>query len=542
MRINDMNVENGNYNTYALNTPDLIDSKFKSDFITLKQLIDMKRKGAVSCDYYRQRATCSWTRDQVNKMLSWVCNEMPLPQIYICEKFVNGNKYKYIIDGNHRVKNLELFLNDQIVIKKNGAEHTMITYRDYVIENGEIVKDEYGSAKFELKQFDIIGKPFSEFPEDLKDRIYSYNIAVTTFLFCNDEDIAYYMRNYNNHTQMNIVDKAMTSIHEDIVIKLNSLSRHDFFRDKTAITKKSLKGGGGARTCVEVIMMCYYMNEWNSDFNKNIDFFDNHVTDIQFATLERELDRLYEVVSEKDKKLFRISNTYLYLALFHRFTKYEDIDDERFIDFLHAFNDGLNRKWINGDCYEEVIKLGGSKKRSTVERKLLILTDLMEEYLGLVDENDCETEEKVCISDHDNLKEYVDYLFDSHYFDIVSNGSESYSECHELANRISEYVDCDDSQTLEYLTTSLDDYIEDAKVEESSFISIENTPALIKMISYFEQDKTDLTDIIEWFEKYSLMYSCTSDEYNGKDSNYRYSRFISFLKDMIELSVNQTVA
>ena len=178
-------------NFMVLENPDFIADKFKSETITLGQLVDRRRRGALSCDYYRQRATCSWSNDQIYKMLSWVCNGMPLPQIYICEKKINGCKYSYIIDGNHRVRNLELFINDQVVVRKNGAEHTYVTYKDYLVDdNGNKILDNYGSAKFELKQFNIIGKKFSEYPEDLKDRILGYNIGITTFLDCEDDDIS----------------------------------------------------------------------------------------------------------------------------------------------------------------------------------------------------------------------------------------------------------------------------------------------------------------------------------------------------------------
>ena len=544
-------VNNGN-NSLELLNPDKLTEKFKSSSITLKQLIDRKKKGAISCDYYRQRATCSWTTDQVNKMLSWVCNGMPIPEIYICEKMIDGAKCSFVIDGNHRIKNLELFINDQIVVKKNGAENTLITYKDYVIENGERVISEHGVAKFVLKQFDIIGKHFSEFPEDLQDRINEYNINVTTFMNCTDADIAYYMRNYNNHTQMNTVDKAMTRIRLDAVKKLNILSRHDFFRDKTSIKPKTLKGGGGRRICIEVIIADYFLSDWKDKFDKNVEFFDSYADDIHFANLERELDRLYAVTSEEDKSLFKINNMYLYLALFHRFTKH-DIDDEKFIEFLHIFNDELIDKQINGDCYRNVLQLGGSKKRSIVERKLSILTDLMEEYFGIAENDDSYSEEfddedfteedKVAAIPSD-VEEYADYLFmESDYYNMIAK-DESYELCRKLAYDVSNFTGCMDKDELEYYTTSLYDYITDKEMDCDDFITVENTPALIAMIKFFEEHKNEieLSDIVKWFNKCSVMYSCMEDEYDGKDNDYRFNMFFRCWKDMIELSVNTTVA
>ena len=538
----------------ALENPDFIADKFKSETITLGQLVDRRRRGALSCDYYRQRATCSWSNDQIYKMLSWVCNGMPLPQIYICEKKVNGCKYSYIIDGNHRVKNLELFINDQIVVRKNGAEHTFVTYKDYLVDDsGNRILDEYGSAKFELNQFNIIGKKFSEYPEDLRDRILGYNIGITTFMNCTDDDIAYYMRNYNNHTQMNSVDKAMTDISEGKVIKLKTLARHDFLRDKTGITLKTLNAGGAVRICMETIMACYYLENWKS-FKKNMSFFDMNATDYQIATLERELDRLYEVTGEEDRKLFKSSMTFLYLTLFHRFTNY-DIDDDKFIEFLHMFDDNLHSEHVDGDSFDEIVKLGGTKGKGVIERKLRILTDLMESYLGIseecdeYDDEDGNPVEVVDVKDTENNTElgtvihnYTNFLLDSSYYDYISKGNYSYSDCYKLAYDIVDCTKCTNETLLEYYTEMLDEYIGECEMEMNELANVSNTPALIGMIKYFDDENIATEDIEKWFKTYSLIYSSDPNKFIGKESKYILNEFLNNWRNSRELEANKGVA
>lgn len=549
-------------NNVVLINPDFISDKFRTEVVTLKQLIERKQRGAISCNHKRQRATCSWTNDQIYKMLSWVCNGMPLPQIYICEEVENGIKRSYIIDGNHRIKNLELFITDQIVIRENGAERYLITYKDYITdENGNKIMDEYDTAKFELKQFDIIGKPFSEFPEDLKDRIYGYNIGVTTFLNCTDDDVAYYMRNYNNHTQMNSVQKKMTEFNGDFVTTLNVLGKHDFFTDKTGMSLKTLNGNAKFRICIETLIACYFMNDWGS-FNSNCDFIQDNVTDYQVTTLERELDRLYEVVGEEDKKLFKANNSFLYLTLFHRFTKY-DVDDKWFIEFLHKFNDELHSKEINGDSYDDVLKLGGSKQKSHVERKLRIMTDLMEEFLGVNEDYDEDSDEvnnlisesntnKTSLEEKQNIddcvEKYANYLFDSSYYSEISEGNTSYNLCHDLACDVIKFNDCHDEDILEYYTDSLYDYLDDMSItedfnieENSGFISVENTPALIGMIKNFEDDFSELDKIQKWFVECGKSYSNNESNFIGKDDSYRFSFFMNVWENINETENNKVV-
>ena len=360
------------------------------------------------------------------------------------------------------------------------------------------------------------------------------------------------MRNYNNHTQMNSVDKAMTDISEGKVIKLKTLARHDFLRDKTGMTLKSLNAGGAVRICMETIMACYYLEDWKS-FKKNMSFFDANATDYQIATLERELDRLYEVTGEEDRKLFKSSMTFLYLTLFHRFTNY-DIDDDRFIEFLHMFDDRLHSEHVDGDSFDEIVKLGGTKGKGVIERKLRILTDLMENYLGISEEcdeydEDDDAVEVVAMEDAEDstelgtvIHDYTNYLLDSSYYDYISKGNYSYNDCYKLAYDIVDCIKCTNETLLEYYTEMLDEYLDDDKRENNDLISVGNTPALIGMIKYFDDENIATEDIEKWFSTYSLIYTSSSDRFVGKDSKYILNEFLNNWRNARELETNKGVA
>lgn len=525
-------------NDNALVNPDFASDKCKTGFITLEQLIARKQKGELSCNHLRQRISSSWTNEQINKMLSWVCNGMPLPGIYICEQVYNLMKRSFIIDGGHRTRNLEKFLTDDITIKKNGAERTLVTYKNYILdENGNKVFDDYGCAKFELAQFDIIGKKFSEFPEDLKDRIKSYNIGTTTFLNCTDEDVAYYMRNYNNHTQMNQIQKGMTYVEEEFASVLKSLSNHDFFKDCTSISLRSRDNGAAIRAVVESLIVANCLDDWKAGYNKNLVIAQNNITQGQYVKFEEELDRLCEIIGEDEKRFFNLKDTFLMLALFHEFTSY-GIDDDKFIDFLNEFESNLHEMEIDGECFDAIPK-EGTKQKKVIERKLSVLRKLLAYYV----ENFCDADDTSDdVEDiEDNVTDYesetvelsdaeaevVNYLqcsdvatflgYEDGFDEATNIGLRTFKINYENTNSVS------NAQDTEYYIDVLGDYLYRSVANDTGFVSLENIPALIKLTKIFADTNTDEKYILKWFARYNELYSKNCMEFIGKDDVEKYS-------------------
>ena len=136
-------------------------------------------------------------RDRVNRYLARILSGLPILEMVICDKDnVNTKKStSYLIDGLQRLSYAESFKEDKITITKNGAERHLIQYKNYQVdENGNRVFDEDGNPIFEYEVFDIIGKKYRDLPDDLKDRFKEFNINVTRFFHCTDQQIADHIR------------------------------------------------------------------------------------------------------------------------------------------------------------------------------------------------------------------------------------------------------------------------------------------------------------------------------------------------------------
>lgn len=242
-----------------------VTDNYRMDKFPLGGLLDDMRDGKINKKHILQRKPFQWTERQKNKFLTRVLNGQPIPEIVICEQTVKGKKKSHLIDGLQRLSYSELFRADGIVIKIDGAEFYEIPYKEYKYDNdGNVLIDEDGDALFEEKIFDVIGKKFSEFPQFLKDRFNKFNINVTTYFNCTDDQIAYHIRNYNNQEGMNKSQYEFTGIDINIANRIKDISEnHSFFKDNYGkYTPKNKIKGDVDKVVVESIMAINFLNNW----------------------------------------------------------------------------------------------------------------------------------------------------------------------------------------------------------------------------------------------------------------------------------------
>ena len=149
--------------------------------------------------------------------------------------FRSGDKKKrHLIDGLQRLSYASQYRANGSVIEEDGAEFADIYYTEYVTdENGDVVLDEDGDPKVEKKVFNVIGKKFNQLPEFLQERFNKFNVNVTTFFNCTDEQIAYHIRNYNNQAPMNNNQYDMTCMNPEFAEMIKDISQNNlFFKDK----------------------------------------------------------------------------------------------------------------------------------------------------------------------------------------------------------------------------------------------------------------------------------------------------------------------
>lgn len=364
---------------------------YRMDKRSMFSLLEDKKSGDINCKYILQRKPFQWTQEERNRYICRILSNLPIPEIILCEQNIKGLMIDHLIDGLQRLSYAEAFKENRFKVGANGAERHLIKYREFSVdENGVRILDEDGVPVYEEKICDVVGKHYKDLPDELKKRFNNFNVNVTKFFNCTDEQIADHIRDYNNHASMNNEQLGITKISADTARNIKTIAeKNTFFKNCGKYTDSNKVKGKIDRIVAESIMLLFHRDEWNSKLDKAYQYIDEHVTDEEFFELNSDLNRLEIALGENNKDLmdmFTPTNTPMWLAVFHDFITY-DIEDSKFIDFLNAYKNGLNKKKINGVSMDD-FKDEQTKKKTTITGKIELLIKLMKEYLHIENEEE----------------------------------------------------------------------------------------------------------------------------------------------------------
>jgi len=445
-----------------------VTDNYRMDKFPLGSLLDDMKDGKINRKHILQRKPYQWTDRQVNKFLSRVLNGQPIPEIVICEQIVNGKKKSHLIDGLQRLSYSELFRGDGLVIKLDGAEFYEIPYKEYKYdEEGNSLLDEEGDALFEEKIFNVIGKKFSELPKFLKERFNKFNINVTTYFKCTDDQIAYHIRNYNNQEGMNKSQYEFTGVDINIANKIKDISEnHSFFKDDYGkYTGKNKIKGDIDKVVVESIMAINFLDNWKKEVKDSFSFINENVTDSMFDSFKNSLDRLCKVVDKEIKNIFTTTNSPVWFAVFEKFKTF-NLPDIRFKDFVKYISDSLDIITIDGELFKDIYKSKNTRDKKIITGKVNGLISLMYNFL---DVDDSRFEE--FYTDEENFISHVLHID----LEEVHNDMELYDE-------------------------SLDNLTDNTIRDGSKLLDRQNRLSLLAMVAYsYRQD----VDLEEWLTEYA---------------------------------------
>lgn len=375
---------------------------YRMDKRTMFSLLEDKKSGDINCKYILQRKPFQWTQEERNRYICRILNNLPIPEIILCEQNIKGLMIDHLIDGLQRLSYAEAFKENRFKIGANGAERHLIKYREFSVdENGSRILDEDGVPVYEEKICDVVGKHYKDLPDELKKRFNNFNVNVTKFFNCTDEQIADHIRDYNNHASMNNEQSGMTKISADTARNIKTIADNNtFFKNCGKYTDSNKVKGKIDRIVAEAIMLLFHRDEWKPKLDKTYQYIDENVTDEEFFELNSDLNRLEIALGENNKDLmgmFTPTNTPMWLAVFHEFITH-DIEDSKFIDFLKAYKDGLNEKEVDGVSMKD-FKNMQTKKKTTITGKIELLVKLMNEFLHIEDTNDEVIDEEDFISE-----------------------------------------------------------------------------------------------------------------------------------------------
>lgn len=360
-------------------------------------------------------------------------------QIHIVDGGSRTAAFKMIRFGNHKVK--------------SSVENPIIPYK-------KLVKDENGKTKFEDAEFDIRNKTFEQFPKELQKKFDEYQIETVIHENCDKEKIATYMVRYNTRKNFTANQKQFLYVPK-FAEQIRDITSRKFFINKCDIKDSEKEGGILERIAYESVMITNFIDKWNKTSNKNPLYINENATDEQFKKLNDNIARLENIVTDNTKSLFNARDSFIWFALFDKFTQ-TGFDDVEFNKFLNAFVAGLRDKVVDGKQFDRVDDTGSTKDKANIIAKLHILETLMNEFLHI--------EETENVTPESFVAEMVDVPVET----------------------VKEEIDCYE-ETLDGLENNT---IRDG----SKLLDIANRLSLLAMVAYSYKNDVDLDD---WLENYA---------------------------------------
>lgn len=373
--------------------------KTKKSYYAVEDLINQVNENYILVDCAIQRAANQWTTSMKSGLISTILNLDEFNPIILCEQVSESGSAQWLIDGLQRVDTLNMYINNGFKISKN-VERPIITYRvprERLNADGS-KRIGFGSTPCEEDeyQFDIRGKKYCDLPDALQTRIRRHMVPFVLYLNCTNDDIEYHMRRYNHSVAMRPAQSALTYLGTELSYMIKAITEnHTFFNSDcpyTSFTAANHKNGIIERVIMESIMATCFLEDWKKKPEQIGDYLKSHADQSHFDYIQSIIERLEEVADEKVAKMWNSTDTYMWFTLFDRFIGLE-LPDERFTEFMKAFDDGLKDVKIDGVAFSD-LKKRGTKDASVVSGKIDYLEELMERYFNGEFDGDDDTHSK----------------------------------------------------------------------------------------------------------------------------------------------------
>lgn len=261
-----------------------------------------------------------------------------------------------------------------------SIEEPVIPYRAKVMEaDGEACIDGNGDIVWEDREFDLRNKTYDRLPEELKKAFDEYQIETVVHENYDMQQISRLVRRFNFNKGMSVSQRAFTFC-DKYARKIREILKREFFIE-APYSKAERKNGTLERVIMETAMVTFHLDNWKKSGQIGA-YLNENASMEEFDALENDIARLENIITEELYGVFTAKNSFLWFALFHKFTGL-NMDDRRFADFLCAFQNGLDGKEINGKTFDEIEQERSTKDKAVIMEKLDMLETLMLEYLGI---------------------------------------------------------------------------------------------------------------------------------------------------------------
>lgn len=352
--------------------------KIRKQTYSLEQYLKLMNSETIRTDAEVQRLSGQWTAAMCNLLIYTVLTDNYIPPIICGEEIDNLISKQWIIDGLQRSTTLLMFKYANTKITKNIDEYMVQYQRKVMNEDGTVQRDSNNEIVWESVEFDIRNKTFSQLPEELQDRFNEYQLEVVIHQNCTSAEVSKLIKTYNSMKPMNNNQQALTYCSE-FASDIRNITNGRFFKE-IFNNSKSRTNGVFERTVVDMMLLCYYREQYKKDAKKGFKWLNENGTLLDFKNLAELLDKLSDTVTltDSNKELFDGKNVHITAAAFKEFS--DRFDYREFGKFLEWFVTDGKETIVNGLTWEELKGNRSTRDNSVINGKIDYFKAVIEEY------------------------------------------------------------------------------------------------------------------------------------------------------------------
>ena len=449
--------------------------------------LDNVKNEEISCDQDVQRVFCS-DNEFVNEICWSALTKGYIPPLILGEiPQKNGIVQSYVVDGVQRTTALRMFRHLNYRFTK-AMEEKVLKYQSICRDKeGKVIRDEDGNIKMEMREFNVVGKCFDDFPTELQKKFDGYELKLVVYEECTMSDISKLIRKFNKQGGMKTNQKALTWIPTYARKVKNIVKGNGFYRDCIPCSPAASKNGTYEQTVLDSIFTVFHGDEWKKQAKQRNMFLEDNASNDEVYAINEYGKRIHEVCLDEYQDIFTPKNIHVWFAVFHEFNSY-GFEDRKFEEFLKEFRETLHSKEVNNVTYDELDSSKNTKDKKTIIDKINLICELMREYFHVEDE-DLDTTENVL----DFVKENVDDTVTDEDIELCEDMFESYTV--ELDHKLKPFEDENKKSMVALIMYSMN---ENRDAEMETFLP----KYILKVNDYSKNQKRNYKIMLMHFDRY----------------------------------------
>ena len=365
---------------------------------SLRDLIQDVKEDVLDINYLLQRDGEQMRLKDKSLLIDSVLRGIVIKPITVMQRGTGEEAERFLTDGKQRVTTFIQFKNNEFKLSKSieSIKIRVPKMVDKIDEKGHVVKellpgnkrhtivkvpelDGNGEKIYELVDFKLANKTYSELPKVLKDKFNRYNkMLVIRMINCTPEQIRLQMMRDNISVKMNPAQIGTIVGGEQVARFTRGFRNHNIFLNQSKWTENEIKKDAIERCITEAFVLSYMSDLWGS-YDKNVSLFADNATEEACEETSSLIDRLSAAIEgcNIDKESLCARNMYIIVANFKAFVDLEEYNDGDYGKFL--------AKWfeeIKDSTDYPTFDATSTKSKRIVLSRLDIMNEAMTEYMS----------------------------------------------------------------------------------------------------------------------------------------------------------------